>query len=185
MKKLIKAAFLALLVTLPLSYASAAPLSDSVKASIANVVSANPESSEAAVADLIAALKAEIKVQGLDNVKGVAMQVMANAKDEKTAKELAKALSTAALMVAKSFQEDLNLVAADLAAGIEAGTSPDLADAAIDAASTAAVDIGGQSVADTITQSASTGETPQVVTPSGDAGTTPAVDLSADTGVSH
>jgi hypothetical protein len=185
MKKSIKVALVALLAILPFSYVSAAPISDTVKTSISAVVSSNSSTADASMADLIAALKAEIKVQGIDGVKSITAQVMANAKDSNSAKLLAKAMSTAALMVAKELEEDLSSVAGDVASGISEGTPSDLKADAIASAADAAGEVGGPSVAEVITtEGATVAETPEVVTPSGDAGDTPSVDLSADTGVS-
>ena len=183
MKKSITAAVVALFAILPFSYVAAAPISGTVKDSIAAVVSVDKPTPES-LDSLIAALTAEVKVQGLDNVKTIAAQVMANAKSPESAKALAKAMSTAALMVAKQFEEDLNGVASDLASGILEGTPAEFQSDAIAEAVADASEIGGAEVADSITEVVQDQEAPEVVAPSGDAGETPAVDLSSDTGVS-
>jgi hypothetical protein len=181
MKKSIKVAIVAIMAIMPCSFVSAAQISSATLASVTPVVTA-PANSQA-LTDLIAALKAEIKAQGLDNVASIASQVLAKANSNESAAVLAEAVTTAAFQVAKELQEDLLVVAADIGEGIAAGTSPDYLKSATDAAAATATTVADKEASDALVAAArGNGEQP-TLTPSGDAGVTPSTDISTGTGV--
>lgn len=112
---------IALMAVIPSQFASAEPLSEPVTRGVQQV-RVSPRDARA-IASLVTSLKDEIRSQGLGNVSTIASAVIANAVDPYSAKALAEAITTAALLVGAESNSDLTQVAASIGEGLSQGSN--------------------------------------------------------------
>lgn len=167
MKKFQAASLIALLAILPSQFASAGEVSEPVKQNVQQV-KVSPKDAQA-MASLVTALKDEIKAQGLDKMSDIAATVIASASDADSARALAEALTTAAILVSAETGSDLAELITSVGEGL-ATASEGLQASIVEGATAAVTDNVSAEQVESITQTVTTAVT---TTPTGgDTGST-------------